>query len=72
MIEPTMKATPPRKNRRPTTSPAAARFSANPVSEIAFGVSRDSIRRCLAISCAVGRPAPSWLRRRCRGGMGVV
>jgi hypothetical protein len=37
MIEPTMKAIPARKNSRPTTSPAAARLSANPVSEIAFG-----------------------------------
>jgi len=45
MIEPTMNATPPRKNSRSHTSTAATTFSANPVSEIALGVRRDSIRR---------------------------
>ena len=53
MIDPMMNAIPARKNMRPTTRPAAAMFSAKPVSEIAFGVSRDSISR-LRISSAVG------------------
>jgi hypothetical protein len=48
MIEPTMKATPARKNRRSRISAAAARLRTSPVSEIAFGVSRDSIRRSRA------------------------
>ena len=54
MIDPMMNAMPARKNMRPTISPAAARFRAKPVSEIAFGVSRDSISRLRIISCAVG------------------
>ena len=45
MIEPTMKAIPPRKNSRSHTSTAASTFSTKPVSEIALGVRRDSIRR---------------------------
>ena len=45
MIEPMMNAIPARKNSLATTRPAAARLSAKPVSEIAFGVSRDSIKR---------------------------
>ena len=45
MIEPTMKATPPRKKSRCQTSAAATTLSAKPVSEIAFGVRRDSISR---------------------------
>ena len=45
MIEPTMKATPPRKKSRSQTSAAASRLSARPVIEIAFGVRRDSISR---------------------------
>jgi hypothetical protein len=48
MIEPMMNATPPRKNSRPRISPAAARLRTSPVSEIAFGVSRDSISRSRA------------------------
>ncbi len=43
MIEPTMNAMPPRKNSRSQTSTAASTLSAKPVSEIALGVSRDSI-----------------------------
>ena len=57
MIEPTMNAIPARKNMRPTISPAAARLSAKPVSEIAFGVRRDSISRSRISSCVVGRSA---------------
>ena len=49
-----MNAIPPRKNSAPTTSPAATRLSAKPVSEIAFGVSRDSISRLRISSCVVG------------------
>ncbi len=45
MIEPTMKAMPPRKNSSSHTSAAASRLSARPVSEIVLGVSRDSISR---------------------------
>ena len=48
MIEPTMNAIPPRKQRSPSTSPAAARLRTRPVIEIAFGVSRDSISRLRA------------------------
>ena len=48
MIEPTMNATPPRKNRSPSISTAAARLRTRPVIEIAFGVSRDSISRSRA------------------------
>jgi hypothetical protein len=48
MIEPMMKATPPRKKSRSRISPAAARLRIRPVIEIAFGVSRDSIRRSRA------------------------
>jgi hypothetical protein len=48
MIEPTMNATPARKKRRSRISAAAARLRINPVIEIAFGVSRDSIRRLRA------------------------
>ena len=56
MIDPTMKVTPARKNSRPTTRPAAARLSTNPVSEIAFGVSRDSISRLRTYSWVIGPP----------------
>src|SRR5688572_23684550 len=45
MIEPAMKARPPRKMWSARISAAAARFPARPVIEIAFGVRRDSIRR---------------------------
>jgi hypothetical protein len=48
MIEPTMNATPPRKKCSASTSAAAARLRTRPVIEIAFGVSRDSIRRSRA------------------------
>jgi len=48
MIEPMMKARPARMNSLPTMRPAAARLSANPVIEIAFGVRRESIRRSRA------------------------
>jgi hypothetical protein len=41
MIEPTMNARPPRKKSLSKTSAAAVTLSANPVSEIALGVSRD-------------------------------
>src|SRR5947209_14587559 len=71
MTDPTMKAIPARKNRRPTTSPAAARLSANPVSEIALGVSRDSIKRLRISSCVVG-PSRLRVRRSRPGGDGVV
>ena len=68
MIEQTMNATPARKNNLATTSPAAARLSAKPVSEMAFGVSRDSIRRLRISSCVVG----PWRVRRRRGRRGAV
>jgi hypothetical protein len=48
MIEPTMKAMPPRKNRSPKISAAAARLRTSPVIEIAFGVRRESISRSRA------------------------
>ena len=50
MIEPTMKATPPQKNRSSRISPAAARFRISPVIEIVFGVSRESISRLRALA----------------------
>ena len=50
MIDPTMNATPPTKYRRCQTSAAARTLSAKPVSEIALGVSRDSISRSRTIS----------------------
>ena len=43
MIDPTMNATPPQKNSVCQTSSAATMLSAKPVSEIAFGVRRDSM-----------------------------
>jgi hypothetical protein len=48
MTEPTMNAIPARKKSSSSTSAAAARLRTRPVSEIAFGVSRDSIRRSRA------------------------
>ncbi len=45
MIDPAMKAKPPRKNSSSQTSTAASTFSRKPVSEIVFGVRRDSISR---------------------------
>jgi hypothetical protein len=45
-----MNATPPRKRCSARISAAAARLSARPVIEIAFGVSRDSISRLRAYS----------------------
>jgi hypothetical protein len=48
ITEPTMNATPARKKRRCVTRTAAAMLSARPVSEMAFGVSRDSISRSRA------------------------
>jgi hypothetical protein len=48
ITEPTMNATPARKNSRWVTRTAAAMLSASPVIEIAFGVSRDSISRSRA------------------------
>jgi len=68
MIEPTMNATPARKNSLPTIRPAAARLSANPVSEIAFGVSRDSISRSRTSSWVVG-PSRRERERRVDGGV---
>jgi hypothetical protein len=43
-----MKARPARAKSSSRTSTAAARLSTRPVIEIAFGVSRDSIRRSRA------------------------
>src|SRR5437588_4760939 len=63
MIDPTVNATPARKNSRPTISPAAARFSAKPVSEIVLGVRRDSISRLRIISWAVGPVRGGRVRR---------
>src|ERR1700704_2076816 len=65
-----MNAIPARKNSLPPTRPGGASFSAKPVSEIALGVSRDSISRS-RISAWVaapfrrvrGRPEPSGRRR---------
>ena len=48
MIEPMMKASPPSTKSPSTISTAAATLSTRPVIEIAFGVSRDSIRRLRA------------------------
>ncbi len=48
MIEPTMKAIPAQKKSRWVTSTAAARLRIRPTTEIAFGVSRDSISRSRA------------------------
>src|SRR6185312_1742194 len=72
MIEPMMNAIPARKNSLPTTSAAAAMLSAKPVSEIALGVSRDSIRRSfisawVALPLRRGRPERSG-----RAGGGLV
>jgi hypothetical protein len=50
MIEPMMNATPPRKNSCCQTRTAASTFSARPVSEIAFGVRRESISRLRIIA----------------------
>src|SRR5258708_1904736 len=73
MIEPTMNATPARKNSRATTRPAAVTLRTKPVSEIAFGVSRDSIRRSRTISWVVGRlGSPPDRRPRGRGGLVLV
>ena len=51
---------PPRKKYSSQTSTAATTQSAKPVSEIAFGVSRDSIRRLRTSAwysrAVVGRP----------------
>src|SRR2546429_9681810 len=57
MIDPIMKATPAQKKSRWVTSTAAARLSAKPTIEIAFGVSLDSIRRSRA------RARNSWVLR---------
>ena len=69
MIEPTMKAIPERKNQRSNSSTAATMLSTKPVSEIVFGVSRDSISRCWTI-WEVGRASrsPRWRLRGARGG----
>src|SRR5437763_11915592 len=67
MIDPTMQATPARKNRWANTSPAAARLRAKPVSEMALGVRRDSISRLRISSCVVG-PSRGRRVRRGRGG----
>jgi hypothetical protein len=72
MIEPTMNAIPARKKSLPTTSAAAAMLSAKPVSEIALGVSRDSIRRsriscCVAAPLRRGRGRPERFGRTCGG-----
>src|SRR5688572_26902054 len=69
MTEPTMKATPARKKSFSTMSTAAATLSTAPVIEIAFGVSRDSIRLSRVksrSSCALRGRGRS--RRRVRGG----
>ena len=58
-----MNAMPARKNIRATIRPAAARFRAKPVSEIAFGVSRDSISRLRIISCGLGPLRGGRVRR---------
>ena len=50
MIEPMMNANAPSTNMSSRIRTAAARFRTRPVIEIAFGVSRDSIRRLRAIS----------------------
>src|ERR1035441_2125856 len=62
MIEPMTKARPPRKNSRSQTSAAATPFSTKPVSEIAWGVRRDSIRRLRTSSRR--SPAPIGARAR--------
>jgi hypothetical protein len=48
ITEPRMKAIPARKKSRWVTRKAAARLPTRPISEIAFGVSRDSISRSRA------------------------
>jgi hypothetical protein len=48
ITEPTMNATPARKKNRSKMSTTAARLSTRPVSEIPFGVSRDSTSRSRA------------------------
>ena len=50
MTEPTTKAMPPRTKCSCHTSTAATRQPTSPVSEIAFGVSRDSMSRLRARS----------------------
>ena len=45
ITEPTMNAMPARKKSRWVISTAAARLRVRPVTEMAFGVRRDSIRR---------------------------
>src|ERR1700742_1053988 len=59
-----MKAMPARKKRRWVTRKAATRLPKSPISEIAFGVSRDSIRRSRAYVRS------SWLLRGGAGGAG--
>src|SRR4051794_1553280 len=69
-----MKATPAKKNSRSTISAAATRLRKKPVSEIALGVSRDSISRSRISSCVVGT-LPRGRERRglgCRGRTGVA
>ena len=72
MIEPMMKASPPRKNSWRQTSAAASRFSASPVSEIAFGVSRESIRRLRIIARPCTDASGAITRRSRRGGRSVA
>src|SRR5947209_11982821 len=74
MIDPMMNASPARKNIRSTTSTAATMFSMKPVSEIVFGVSRDSISASRISSCVVGPSRPVRERRRApeRGGVSAV
>src|SRR6478609_6551039 len=71
MIDPTMNAIPARKKSLPTTSAAAAMLSAKPVSEIALGVSRDSIRRSFMSAC-VAAPLRRGRGRKARSGGGVA
>jgi len=72
MIEPTMKAMPPRKKSRSHTSTAARMFSAKPVSEIALGVRRDSISLLRTSSLRSPlRSVPARGGRRCVAGCGV-
>ena len=61
MTDQRMKAMPARKNSSWVTSAAAIRLPTSPVTEIAFGVSRDSISRLRARSrtSAVVRRPPS-------------
>src|ERR1700679_1763179 len=60
-----MNAIPPRKYSRSQTSTAATKFSASPVSEIALGVSRDSIRRSRTISRRWGPVSAARRDARC-------